>query len=255
MDIVKKYHTIDVHGIILKESKHSNTSKIVRIYTDQMGLISVYAKGVLKNGSRLFALTHLFSEVSLTLRSGKNFYYLVDGTSNSYKSFVTGDLKKTLMLTLISEIILRSHIESEPSMDGFHLLKETMQLFSEDLADPYAVLLMYLLKFMTLMGFKPDFNRCGECNSTHISIATFRIERGDLICQNCREKRNAVEISLSHDEIMYLNELLYGRIVDAAEKSHPSGKHYIRMMLDYSRFHLELPELKTFHLMQQLNMI
>lgn len=67
---------LKTEGIVLRELKYQETSKILSIYTKKMGKISVMAKGANRPKSTLIANTQPFSYNEFQLSEGRNFFYI-----------------------------------------------------------------------------------------------------------------------------------------------------------------------------------
>ena len=92
----------DIRGIVLREFKYKESSKIIEVFTKDMGKISINCQGVLKKNSKNLALTNRFILASFDLyRSGKDFYGLREGLvlNPYYKSNKNFDI--ILYLSLI----------------------------------------------------------------------------------------------------------------------------------------------------------
>ena len=83
----------DVTGFILREFSYKETSKIIEVFTDKVGRISIMARGVYRKNSGLLSLTGRFMKVNLSLYKTKgDFYgirdgYLVESYKKSAKNF------------------------------------------------------------------------------------------------------------------------------------------------------------------------
>ena len=63
-------------GIVLKEMRYKDTSKILSIYTKKYGKITAMARGAYRPKSKIIANTQLFSYNEYQLYKGRNFYYI-----------------------------------------------------------------------------------------------------------------------------------------------------------------------------------
>ena len=57
---------IEAEGVVTREVKYGDSSRILTVITKEIGKISVLAGGARSNRSGLLAVTQLFSHVSLT---------------------------------------------------------------------------------------------------------------------------------------------------------------------------------------------
>ena len=80
MDIIKSGNIYtNVKGIVVKEMRFSESGKIIKLFTRDMGLISVMEKGALNVKSPFRTLCMLYSEINIKLFKRKNFFILCKG--------------------------------------------------------------------------------------------------------------------------------------------------------------------------------
>lgn len=83
----------NIEGFVLREFNYQESSKILEVFTKDLGKISIIAKGVLKKKNTNLSSTQRFVKVSYNLyRSGNRFYgikdaYLINSYSKSNKNF------------------------------------------------------------------------------------------------------------------------------------------------------------------------
>ena len=70
---------MDVKGVVLWESKFKESSRLLRVFTDKLGKITVLAQGALRTTAKHLSLTQPFTLNHYELIRGKSFYYIKDG--------------------------------------------------------------------------------------------------------------------------------------------------------------------------------
>ena len=68
-----------IEGIVIYERKHGESSKILKIFTKELGNISIMAKGSCSPKSSILSLSQVFVEGLYLFRPGRNFYYIKSG--------------------------------------------------------------------------------------------------------------------------------------------------------------------------------
>ena len=117
----------DIRGIVLREFKYKESSKIIEVFTEDLGKISVICQGVLKKNSKNLGLTNRFILASFDLyKSGKDFYGLREGLVSNpyYKSNKNFDI--ILYKSAISDLLLRT-IDQIQIETVFTLLKNSFE--------------------------------------------------------------------------------------------------------------------------------
>lgn len=225
MATVKK----NVSGFVFKEDDFRNTSKIVQIYTDKLGRISVMARGSYRKNSPLASLTRAYSLVSLDLTKGRNFYYIREGELVSANQFVASSMALSVMVQLVSEILLRTTAEEERDENTFLLVKafiealEKKKDLSRDLASSF------LIKYASFQGFRPRFESCicGEKKTI-----AFSLSQGGMVCSRCLE----MAINLETDEVLALNQLLYRPFLEIGGLKASQSKKLFNLCLQYIKY-------------------
>lgn len=177
-----------VEGIIISEMDYLESSKIVRIFTKEYGLISAIAKGAKKMKSNLRSTTSKLTYGYFHL------YYKEDKLSilfdvDSIDSFrvIRTDLEKIAYAShicdLIGQVIKQNH-------DSF---------FNQELYEPFVASLIKMnegydsmiisnileIKLLDYLGVMPVIDHCVLCHSKN-SILTISSEKSGYLCSNCR---------------------------------------------------------------------
>lgn len=195
-----------MEGIIFSSIDYGETSKIITAFTREKGFISIMARGVKKPKSKIVNLTSPYIIVDLDLNNSKDFYYLKDGEI-LYPNFnIKSSLRKIYMTQVIFDICRKSIINHQIHDREYLLLKKTL-IFLEKLDEKYIFTLtnMFLIKFVSMIGYKPNLRYCAICKNKSFSKIYFSNKFGGIVCQN-HENQGNIEISI--EEFKYLNNIL-----------------------------------------------
>ena len=99
-------------AIVLKSYNLGEADKIIKLFSQDSGLISAVAKGSRKIKSKFGGRLELFNFVDLEISTGRSLEIIAQ--AEIIKSFtnIPLDFNKFLFCQLISEIILKTHFES-----------------------------------------------------------------------------------------------------------------------------------------------
>ena len=199
----------DIRGIVLREFKFRESSKIIEVFTENMGKISISCQGVLKKNSKNLALTNRFILGSFDLyRSGKDFYGLKEGVvlNPYYKSNKNFDI--ILYKSAICDLLLRT-IDQIQVDTVFTLLTKSFEAFEESEKNYVNIFLGFFLKYISFSGFKPNFKTCGICGKNiREKYLYFSANESSVVCDKCKDKVFD-KVFLTYDEFVYFNKLLY----------------------------------------------
>lgn len=199
-----------VEGIILSEQNYSETSKILRLFTKEYGVIGILSKGCRTMKSPL-------RSVSTKLTYGNfNIYYKPDKLSILKEADVIDNFKNikkdiykisyaSYLLELAEQVMKHSN-----SLDTYDILINTLVKINEGY-DAAILTNIAELKYLDFLGVMPIIDRCAVCGSTS-NIATISADKGGYICQKCLQN----ELIVSDKTIKLIRMFCY---VDIAKIS------------------------------------
>lgn len=174
-----------IEGIVLREIRYKDTSKILTIYTREHGKIAAMARGAYKPRSGLIANTQLFSHNEYEVYKGKNFHYINQGhIINSFYS-IREKMERVSYGYYMLEMIDKSLEEEQKSEKLFLLLEKGLKILSSLEDDFLKFIVSYELKFISFLGYRPVIEKCVLCEGKLSSKSKFSIKSGGLICSDC----------------------------------------------------------------------
>ncbi|MFQ3574007.1 MAG: DNA repair protein RecO [Thermodesulfovibrionales bacterium] len=200
-------------AIVLKTSVFGEADLIVTYLSKDYGIIQVFAKSPRKIksrfGSSLEPLT--YSKIAFL---GKEHSTLPRLTrSDIIKSFhkIRDDPGTFMDVSQILRLNLTFVHRGSPVAELFELLYYTLEHISEG-SDREVLLLIYRLKFLALLGYNPNLNRCGRCGipiSENDKGAShdFLVTDGTILCNRCKDGSNGY-IQISKMAIRFYNSLM-----------------------------------------------
>ncbi len=197
-----------VEGIILKEMRFKETSKILTILTPQYGKISAIARGAYRPKSQIVGITQPFAYNRFVFFKGRNFYYIsqIDPIESYYS--VRESMNRLLYGSYMLELADSSILEGEENIKIFLLLKKGLKVLSNLTRDFVKFITAYEMKFISFLGYKPLLDSCAVCGEKTFKDLSFSIASGGLVCKSCSY---LVKDSFHIDRNMYraMKSLLY----------------------------------------------
>ncbi len=120
-------------GIVLKRKNFGEADRLLTVFTQHQGKVTILAKGVRRITSRRAGNIELLNRVQMYLYQGKNFLILTEAIALD----VFAEIKKNLTLSTYS----------------YHILEITNKLTAENQTDP--ILYNYLVQVLTRLNIKP----------------------------------------------------------------------------------------------------
>jgi DNA repair protein RecO (recombination protein O) len=237
-------------AVVLKTYNLGEADKILRLYSQERGLIDAVAKGARKFKSKFGGRLELFNFIDGELSKGKSLDILTQAELVRNFKNISADFNKFLFCQLISEIILKTHpLESESSQKTAALLFKLIYVSFYEI-DSTATGELYLLektaaffiaKYLKITGYSPLIDSF-PINSEK-SLA-FSITLGGILCRSCSaglENHPEVKKSISKEEFEFISLLftidlknfrnlnIQAQVID----------NVLKIIGNYARFHAE----------------
>ncbi len=145
-----------MHAIVLKSTPYEDDGKILKIFTKDLGVISVIVKNLIKKGSYLQTLTSplALGEFHLIKRQS-DLYVLKEATLIDGYFEIRQDLKKLEAACIILKSLLKSQF-LEKSSDALFQLTTSYLRKMKTLKNPTTLALSFQLKLLNFEGLYPE---------------------------------------------------------------------------------------------------
>jgi DNA repair protein RecO (recombination protein O) len=176
-------------GIVLKAGRLRETSKIVNLYTDRFGKLTVVAKGALKPGSRFGAdlegCNHILAVIYR--REGKEIDYLSSTDILNDFPKTKAELPKWTAACGACELVDKATSGEEAQAQLFASLLGTLKGIEYSTSGRVAVHFWhFVLRLLEILGYRPDFSSCVKCRKrVEEDEVLFSAADGGLVCRNC----------------------------------------------------------------------
>lgn len=222
---------IHTRGIVLYKLRYSDTSLIIKIYTEETGLQSYVIKGV--GGKRSVGKMAQFEPLALLdvvayKRAHHGLQYIKEVRSIHPYQSIPFDLTKNTILLFINEILYKVIREEEANPSLFHYIWDMLILLDNEETPLNDYPLIFLIRLMPLLGFTPLDNAGGDRLCFSVSEGTFF-------------KEDTLNESLTNPELSrWLLSLLRLPQPQLSIPGMPGNmrRDLLQLLLDYCRNHL-----------------
>lgn len=152
------HHT---RGIVFHQLKYSETSLIVKIYTEQFGIQSYLLRGIRGKKAKLKpALFQHLSLVDLVVyhKEKKEIQNLKEVKIAVPFQQIPFDVRKGSILIFLNEVLYKVIKEEEPNPDLFAFLFNAIQILDNDTENTADFHLLFLMQLTKFLGFHPKNN-------------------------------------------------------------------------------------------------
>jgi len=181
-------------GILLRAHAWSETSRILRFLTPDLGIVGVSARGVRRRSSsgEMPLETFALGDLTLDWRPGRELHpfreFRVDAASSPRA--LARDMLAFAGASFLAEFVLTHALESSESEGLFPILSETLQALerASGTPPPDAIILSAAWRLLAHFGFPPELERCLGCGTdldADVGETRFDLASGGLRCARC----------------------------------------------------------------------
>lgn len=175
------YSLYNVEGIVLSSILVSESSSILFVLTEDLGLIRIWAQGVRKVSSKLAPHIQDLSKARIVVVKGREYWRLTDAEKSfSFESLLREKNVRSLVVRLV-QIVKRLAHESAPS-EVFILTNsllhrlENIELSDKDVA---VLEIMYMFRLLHVLGYGD-----GKHNEVLMRIEEWREKEMQYVSRN-----------------------------------------------------------------------
>ncbi|MGG7163839.1 DNA repair protein RecO [Clostridium ihumii] len=196
---------ITTRGVVIKTQDYKENDKLVWLFTEKLGKISLIAKGARKNKSKLMSITLPFCYGEFTLYKGKSMYILNEGKIiESFQQFLD-DFDYLIYGTYFNELI---DIVSEDEEKQFELFKEFITCFylmKSKVVDLELLSRAFELKVLKYTGYELNLNYCSMCNEKMKNSNYISFQYLGAICDECEKSYGTKITNMAYNILKFLN--------------------------------------------------
>jgi len=240
-------------AFLLRQVDYGETTKIFTLLSRDAGKLSVIAKGVKRPKSKMGGALEpiLRGEFSYYRREGANMGTLSRGEVLDGYEYLRSDLARLSLASLFAECVILSGEADSHSGEVYDCLAHFLSTL-ERAANPVAHTAQYLLKFLALLGFRPELRICTVCGRKAESFPGVRSSRGGVVCGRC-VSREPVTFPLDKGLLNALRasqQMDYERLA-TLKMSAAQANQALRLMVQLLREHLE-SDLKSYGFLESM---
>jgi DNA repair protein RecO (recombination protein O) len=234
---------VSTPAVLLRSHDYGDTSRILRFYTRDLGLLSVVARGVRGRSGKGAAAMTSFSSGDLVawVRANTDLHTMKDFSGERGRPRIPSDVLRFAGAACLADLVL-AHAEQERHPLLFDTLEHELDRLEEvELGALPAVILSALWRLTGAFGFAPEVDLCVLCGREfgEDEIGRFDFAAGGLRCEACGPGPVGPRIGpLARDQ---LRTLLMGEVPDGF--AHP--RRHLALLSDFVAHHVATKPLKT----------
>lgn len=238
---------VSTPAVLLRSFNYSETSRVLRLYTKDLGLVSVMAKGVRKGGARGQGTIDTFSRGELTayVRPTRDLQTFKEFAVEEAGGSLGRDVLRFTGASVLAEIVLL-HAGPDPSPQVFERLTNALRrIDAEPRREVVGAVLAEGWMLVTTLGYEPQIEGCIECGRTlgATEVLRFDFSGGGVRCSDCASDHAGPRVGPGARQ--QLVALLQGVVPETLGKP----RAHLRLLHDFVIFHISGSKpLKTFEI-------
>lgn len=240
-------------AIVLKTQRSGETSKIVTLYSPTFGKFRVVAKGSRGLKSRFYGSLEPLNHVSIVyyFKETREIQFLSQADIIHSYDKIKADLHQYALTTVFCELIDRTELEqANPYL--FQILVDVLNAINQTPQKLINYYFWFLLRFLKINGFNPDFNHCKICHTDSPQEGVrFSLVNGSFSCSKC-SVQEPTAITVSPATIQYLKRL-QGTLKNLETVTITADRECEMLLLSFLQYHIEETKyLKSIKFMRQM---
>ena len=217
-------------AVLLRSHEYGDTSRVLRFYTEDHGLVSAMAKGVRGRTGRghLAIGTFATGTVSLYLKNHRDLQTMKDFSCSRIRDGLGRDVLRFWGASAIAELVL-IHADQERRPEPTATLSGIWQI-------------------TRVLGFEPQLKTCIRCDLDFVEdeVGRFDFPAGGIACLECSENIEGPRIGpVARLQIMQLVQSRIDDVIDYPKK-------HLAVLSQFLSYHVVSRPLKSLEFIQQL---
>jgi DNA repair protein RecO (recombination protein O) len=175
---------IRTKGLVIREVAVDDNDKIITLITEDIGKVSVSARGARKSGSRYSYGTQVLTYGEFILFRARN--SLILDSCDIITSFydLAGDMEQFTYAAHMIEMTQDASTDEHTTAGALNLLLHALNALIKG-RNPVLISSAFILKLMQLTGYPPHVTGCVSCGTTEMDRICFSFNQCGFICERC----------------------------------------------------------------------
>lgn len=222
---------LKIEGIVINEQAYGESSKILKIFTRDLGVISVMSRGCKKVKSPFRVASSKLIHANFDISYKENGISTLVGVDiiNYFKNIVMDyhDLERKIyafsLIDLTNQMINHKEVDDDEKKEIYDLFISTLNKM-DSLLNARILLDIIMLKYLKFLGVNPSLDCCSNCGKKS-NIVTMTSETFGFICDECYTNQKIVDKkALKLTKMLYMVDIDRITNLDVDESIHDVEK-------------------------------
>ena len=241
---------VSTPAVLLRAHAFGETSRILRFYTRDHGLLSVMARGVRTRSGKGATTLDTFASGELTayVKAQRDLHTMKDFACTRSRGGLGASVLRFAGASAVAELVV-VHTDQEPHPEVFRALEESLDSL-EEVGDGQiaAACIAGAWRVVSAFGFAPEMDQCVRCGAPlgPQEMGRFDLSAGGVLCPACSEGSQDPRVGPQARE--QLRSLARGAL--DVPVSHP--RRHLALLSDFIAFHVAPRPLKSLAFLGEL---
>ena len=227
---------VSTPAVLLRSFNYGETSRVLRLYTRDLGLVSIMAKGIRRSGARGLDGLDTFSRGELTayVRPTRDLQTLKEFAVEEAGAPLGRDVLRFAGASVLAEIVLL-HTGPDPSPPVFERLANALRrIETEPREGIIGAVLAEGWMLVSTLGYEPQIDPCVHCGRAlgASEVSRFDFSAGGVRCTDCASDHSGPRVGPGARQ--QLTTLLRGTAPEALGKP----RAHLRLLHDFMIYHV-----------------
>lgn len=176
-------------GLVLREVQYRDYDKLLSVLTQNLGLITVKARGVRRKNSPLKGGCQLLTYSEFTLYERNGYYTVNEVEPLTLFSGIHSNIEWLSLGAYFAQLIEMVATSDTDDPELLSLCLNSLYALESLKKHQALVKAVFELRLMCMIGFTPMLDGCSCCGAAEASH--FLIQEGKLLCDGCRQTSTA----------------------------------------------------------------
>ncbi len=178
---------ISVTGLVVRSVNYGERDRILTVYTEEKGLITVMANGSRSLKSRAVVAAELFCYSRYLLSCQKGRYTLKEVELVESFFDLRTDVTKVALAGYVCEVLSHVGTENIGEKELLRLSLNTLYALAKDKAPIEQIKGAFEMRAAAILGFMPELSTCASCGEEGTDVM-LDVMNGSVTCAKCRRE-------------------------------------------------------------------
>jgi len=204
---------ITTNAIVLRRADYRDNDRMITLFSPTLGRIDALCRGCRRQKSPLMAASELFCAGEYVLYTSRDRVTVVSCQVTDTYYGLRADYEKLSHGMYALELCAAAVQPDQENERLFLLLLRSLAHLCYGDVPPRRVTAVFLMGFVSLLGFRPQVGRCARCGESVLPskapegspAASFDPQTGGVICPSCR---SGEKCRLFESDVLYMQSIM-----------------------------------------------